>query len=310
MLGDRRYSIVLVIALLVAGGATIGVYRVITDMRASNRVVTQPVVIAAEDIPEGAALTAGKLSITQLPAAAIPTGAFTTTDSIVNRVARVAIFKGEAIVPGRLAPEGTTAGIEVKIAPGKRAMAVRIDDVAGISGLIQPNSRVDVLVTIADQTNTGRISKLFMSNMRVLSVGTTVQRGADGTPINAATATLEVSPEESERLALATREGLIQLVLRGYGDPDSIKTSGARATNVLSQLRDSAERRPVPPPRPSAPRPRPTVAEKPATPPPATVVVPANADSVTVKIYRGDKVSQQKFDTAKAKRDTIKPPAH
>ena len=73
MLGDRRYSIVLVIALLVAGGATIGVYRVITDMRTSNRVVTQPVVIAAEDIPEGAALTAGKLSITQLPAAAIPT---------------------------------------------------------------------------------------------------------------------------------------------------------------------------------------------------------------------------------------------
>jgi pilus assembly protein CpaB len=313
MLGDRRYSIILVIALLVAGGATIGVYRVITDMRASSRVVTQPVVIAAEDIPEGAALTPSKLSITQLPAAAVPTGAFTTTDSVLARVARVPIFKGEAIVPGRLAPEGTTAGIEVKIAPGKRAMAVRIDDVAGISGLIQPNSRVDVLVTIADQTNSGRISKVFMENMRVLSVGTNVQRGADGTPINAATATLEVEPEEAERLALAAREGSIQLVLRGYGDPDSIRTSGARPTDVLAQLRDTTATRTSVPVRQTTPRPRTSPPPRPATTTPtapATVVIPPNADSVTVKIYRGDKLSQQKFDTAKARRDTIKPPSN
>ena len=311
MFGNSRYSIVLVIALLVAGGATFGVYRIITEMRASNRVVTQPVVIAAEDIAEGAALTPSKLSITQLPAAAVPTGAYSSTDSLISRVARIPIFKGEAIVPGRLAPEGTTAGIEVKITPGKRAMAVRIDDVAGISGLIQPNSRVDVLVTIADQTNTGRISKLFMSNMRVLSVGTNVQRGADGTPINAATATLEVDPDEAERLAVASREGSIQLVLRGYGDPDSIKTTGARPTDVLAQLRDSAAARATVPVRPAPSRPRPApAATTPAVSsnPPAAVVVPPNADSVTVKIYRGDKVTQQKFDTSKVKRDTIKPP--
>lgn len=314
MFGDR-YRLVLVVAVVVALGATYGVYRVITDMRASSRIVTQPVVVAAADIPEGGALTPVLLSVTQLPVAAIPAGAYPSTDSIVGRVARVAIFKGEAIVPGRLAPEGTSAGLEVKITPGKRAMAVRIDDVAGLSGLIQPNSRVDVMVTIQDQgdnaTGSGRVSKLFMSNMRVLSVGQQFDRGADGRAVGAGSATLEVFPDEAERLAVAQREGSIQLVLRGYGDPDSIKTDGARPNDVLSQLRNGERKRapePVSRPRPSAPAPTPVV-QTPA-PAPKTIVVPPNADSVTVKIYRGAALTQQKFPDKKdsVKRDTIKPP--
>ena len=320
MFGDR-YRIVLVAALVVAAGATFGVYRVISDMRASSRVVTQPVVVASADIAEGAALTPTLLSVTQLPVAAIPAGAYTSPDSVVSRVARVAIFKGEAIVPGRLAPEGTTAGIEVKITPGKRAMAVRIDDVAGLSGLIQPNSRVDVLVTIQDQgdnaTGAGRVSKLFMGNMRVLSVGQQFDRGADGRAVGAGTATLEVTPEEAERLAVAGREGSIQLVLRGYGDPESVSTDGARPNDVLSQLLSAAPpRRPPPVPVSERPRARPAAsAPAPVQAPPRLVVVPPNADSVTVRIYRGDKLSQQKFVDRKdslrrdsLRRDSIRPP--
>src|SRR5688500_16438905 len=102
MFGDR-YRIVLIAALVLSAGATFGVYRVITDMRATSRVVTQPVVLAAADIAEGAALTMPMLAVTELPVAAIPAGAFTSPDSVVNRVARVTIYKGEAIVPGRLA---------------------------------------------------------------------------------------------------------------------------------------------------------------------------------------------------------------
>lgn len=317
MFGDR-YRLVLITAVLVALAATFGVYRVITDMRASSRIVTQAVVVAAADIPEGGALTPVLLSVTQLPVAAIPAGAYSSPDSVAGRVARVAIFKGEAIVPGRLAPEGTTAGIEVKITPGKRAMAVRIDDVAGLSGLIQPNSRVDVMVTIQDQgenaTGSGRVSKLFMSNMRVLSVGQQFDRGADGRAVGAGTATLEVFPEEAERLAVAQREGSIQLVLRGYGDPDSIQTDGARPNDVLSQLRSGGTKpRPAPAvtrPRPSAPASAPAVSPAPIQPP-RTIAVPANADSVTVRIYRGSaQPTQQKFADKKdsVKRDTIKPP--
>jgi pilus assembly protein CpaB len=321
MIGERRYRFVLYAALAIAGAATFGVYRVITAMRASSRVATRAVVVAAADIPEGAALTVAGLSVAQWPEATVPAGVFDRTDSLIGRVARVAIFQGEPLVPGRLAPSGTTAGLEVKITPGKRAMAVRIDDVAGLSGLIQPNSRVDVLVTLRDKQQEGsnaqseQVSKLFMSNMRVLSIGSEVQRGADGKAMNAATAALEVTPDEAERLAVAMREGTIQLVMRGYGDPDSISTDGADAGDVLAQLRGgrSAQRNqrvaaPVvrePVRQASAPR----VRERAVVAPPPPVVAetpkaPPKPESTTVRVYRGSQVSQQQFQTDTAKRPT------
>jgi len=195
-------------------------------------------------------------------------------------------------VPGRLAPSGTGPGIEVKITPGKRAMGVRINDVAGVSGLIQPNSRVDVLVNIRTQDGGRQVSKLFMENMRVLSVGTRVERDAEGKAIEATTAALEVTPEEAERLAVAVNQGTIQLVLRGYGDPDSVRTKGANSSDVLSQLGSAPERSPEPvrPARRAAPQPRP------ATPAPVVVAPPAKPDSLTVTVFRGADVQRQKFE--------------
>lgn len=305
MFGDRRYRFVLYIALMVAGLATFGVYRVIDGMRASSRIATQNVVVAAADIPEGQALTQVDLAVVQLPVAAVPAGSYGAPNDVVGRVSRIPIFKGEAIVPGRLAPEGTAGGLEVKILPGKRAMSVRIDDVAGLSGMVQPNSRVDVMLTTRDAVAGGQISKLFMSNMRVLSVGAQVTRGEDGRPINAPTATLEVTPEEAERLALATREGSIQLVLRGYGDPDSVKTTGAVKGDLLTQVAVPAV--PQQPEKRPAPR-RSTPAPQPAPPPTTTVTVPPKTDSVVVKVYRGDQMSQLKFEQARdsARRDSIR----
>lgn len=308
MFGDRRYRFVLYVALLVAGLATLGVYRVIDGMRASSRVATQNVVIASADVPEGTALTAATLAVVQLPVAAVPAGSYTSPDSVVGRVSRIPIFKGEAIVPGRLAPDGTAGGIEVKILPGKRAMSVRIDDVAGIAGMVQPNSRVDVMLTTRDNTaQGGQVSKLFMSNMRILSVGSQVARGEDGRPINAPTATLEVTPAEAERLALAVREGAIQLVLRGYGDPDSVKTTGAKRGDLLTQVDNG------PPPAPAPVQTRIVrvpvrTAPAPAPAPAATVPIPEKTDSVVVRVYRGDQLSSLKFEQARdsVRRDSLR----
>lgn len=305
MLGDRRYRFVLYVAVLVAGLATFGVYRVIDGMRASSRIATQSVVIASADIPEGLPLSAATLAVVELPIAAVPAGSYSTPDSIVGRVSRIPIFKGEAIVPGRLAPQGTAGGIEVKIPPGKRAMSLRIDDVAGLSGMVQPNSRVDVMLTTGDSRDGQQISKLIMSNMRVLSVGAQVTRGADGSPINAPTATLEVFPEEAERLALATREGSIQLVLRGYGDPDSVITTGAKKGSLLGGSNYTPPSAPAP--RRTAPAARPA-APTPAPAPAATITVPAKTDSVVVRVYRGDGVQQLQFEQARdsARRDSVR----
>ncbi|MGH7712758.1 MAG: Flp pilus assembly protein CpaB, partial [Gemmatimonadaceae bacterium] len=285
-----------------------GVYRVIETTKAQSRALLRPVVVANADLPEGAALDQATLSVAQWPIATVPPAAYSSVDSLIGRVTRISVFKGEPIIPGRLAPAGTGPGIQVKITPGKRAMAVKIDDVAGVSGLIQPNSRVDVLVTLRDAGKTGgeQISKLFMSNMRVLAVGTVVQSGPDNRPINATTATLEVTPEEAERLAVGMREGSIQLVLRGYGDPDSIQTTGARSDDVLAQLRASASvRLPVnnAPRRTTSRVARVDTVVMPSSSPAVQVEsVPARPDSIAVQIFRGEKQTSQKF----AKTDSTK----
>lgn len=298
-MAERRYQMVFFGAVVVALGATYGVYNTLQRTKAESRVAAVPVVIAGQDFPEGARIERVALSTASWPAGTAPVGAFSVPDSVVGRVTRVAVFKGEPIVPGRLAPVGTSPGLEVKITPGKRAMAVKINDVVGLAGLIQPNSRVDVLVTLKEENQqTKQRAKVFMSNMRVLSVGTQVERGSDGKPIEATTAALEVTPDESERLAVAMNQGTIQLVLRGYGDPDSIKTRGATANDVLAQLSNGQIR----PASDSAPRragirrartaPRPAPQQTAVTPPPLR---PYQPDSMVVQVFRGNKLSQQKF---------------
>jgi pilus assembly protein CpaB len=304
-MAERRYSVVFYAAIVVAAGATYGVYKLLQHNRESTRIATVPVVVSLVDLPEGSTIDRNMVTANPWPVPTIPAGAFSTPDSVVGRVTRVAVFKGEPIVPGRLAPVGTGPGLEVKITPGKRAMALRINDVAGISGFIQPNSRVDVMVTLTN-TKDGKaqqVAKLFMENMRVLSVGHEVQRDAQGKPINAATATIEVTPEEAERLAVAASQGSIQLVLRGYGDPDSIDTKGATSRDVLSQLRLE---QPTPVRTVSRPAPRPRrPAPEPEPPPPVIVEVPPKRpDSLVVRIYRGAEVTQRKFD----RNDSTPPP--
>jgi len=310
-MAERRYTTIFAIAVLTAGVATFGIYRVLQAAKAKNKIQTQPVVVALQDVSEGRSIEPSSVTVAQWPAGTVPAGAFSSVDSVVGRVTRIDVFKGEVIVPGRLAPNGTGPGLQVKITPGKRAIAVRIDDVAGISGMIQPNSRVDVMVTIRDDKSGQQVSKLFMSNMRVLSVGTISQVSSDNRPISAPTATLEVTPVEAERLAIAQGEGRIQLVLRGYGDPDSIKTDGAKSADVLAQLRtapvakvstpSSMPARHARAPEPQVQAPVPVVVQQsvPVAPP-----KPKTPDTLAVQIFKGDKQDTKKF----AKPDTVKPP--
>jgi pilus assembly protein CpaB len=310
-MASKRYSLVFYAAIVVALIATFGVYRVLEATKANARVATAPVVIAQRDMPEGSTIDRMAVVVAQWPVGTIPAGAFTTIDSVASRVTRVPVFKGEALVPGRLAPDGTGPGLEVKITPGKRAMSFRINDVSGIAGLIQPNSRVDILVVIGAGEK-GQLAKLFMENMRILAIGSVPQRADDGRAINASVATVEVTPEQGERLALATTQGGIQLLLRGYGDPDSAKTQGATTQQIVSALNKastvvqepprSAERRPA-----RRPDPVPTPVQQPIVQaPPPPVARPAKPDTNTVTVIRGTAVTQQKFADSTKKDSTAK----
>ena len=316
-MAERRYTTIFGAALVTAALATFGIYRVLQASKAQNRVITRPVVIAFKDVGEGRAIDRASVTVAEWPVNTIPAGAYASVDSVVNRVTRVDVFRGEVLVPGRLAPDGTGPGIQVKINPGKRAFAVRIDDVSGLNGMVQPNSRVDVLVTTRDNKSQKEVAKTFMSNMRVLAVGTINQQSTDNRPIQAPTVSLEVTPTEAERLMIAQAQGRIQLALRGYGDPDSIRTSGANSEDVLAQLRTA----PVASPEPvverrssggTGRRQAPSVQQA-APPPPQVIAAPPStgevapkpraADTNVVTIFKADKQDTRKFiskDSAKA----------
>jgi pilus assembly protein CpaB len=307
----KRYSFVFYVAIIVAIAATYSVFKVLESTKASSRVATAPVVIAARDINEGELIDRIALSVAQWPVSTVPVGAYGRVDSVAGRVARVSVFNGEPIVPGRLAPEGQSPGLITKITPGKRAMAVRINDVTGIAGMIPVNSRVDIGLTTT-LANAQRTAKIFMSNMRVLMMQTSTTKTEDGRPIPATVATLEVTPEEFELLLVAQAQGQIQLVLRGYGDPDSVVTKGATSADVERALREGGTRPAAQQPRRSAARP---TVPAPRVVPETVIVrqpseptkVAAKPDTNKVEIFRGATKSEQKFAKDSTRRDTIPP---
>lgn len=296
-MAQRRYTIVFYAAVFVAAMATYGVFRVLQAAKTSARVATRSVVVAAKDVPAGALLDKESLEVKQWPAVSVPKDALGTLTAAEGRVARVPVFTGEAIVPGRLAREGTAPGLEARITPGMRAMSVRINDVAGLSGLVQPNSRVDVLVSLREGRESEEVSKLFLENMRVLSIGSRTTRDGSGEATPATTATLEVTPTQAEKLAVAMRQGMIQLVLRGFDDTDSTRTKGASTSEVLATLREPKPKPVVETPRRTRTTPRRTTPPREVPPPVAVAPEPAKPDSLTVRVYRGSTVTQQKFDT-------------
>lgn len=190
------------------------------------------------------------------------------------------------------------------IAPGKRALSIRVDDVSAIAGMVQPNSRVDLMLTLqsADQQR----SRMFMENMRILAMGSETQPGPDGRPIQASVATLEVTPSEAERLAVAVAQGRIQLALRGYSDSDSTRTTGATTADVIASLRGGPV---ATPPRPRATTTRPAPQQEPAPVQPETVRIatpPQRPESLTIPVFRGREKSLTRFEIDSARRDSIR----
>jgi pilus assembly protein CpaB len=171
-------------------------------------------------------LKKGLTKTTPWPKTSIPAGAFSTPQQIMGKVSRVKILANEPILESRLAGEG--AGLTVRLEAGKRALALRVDEIVGVSGFIVPDDRVDVILTTTPlgAAQDAKISKIVLQNKRVLSVAQSTEQ-KDGKPQLARSITLEVTPEEAEKLSLASQEGQIVLALRGLGDEKPIVTIGS-----------------------------------------------------------------------------------
>jgi len=255
---QNRLKIALVVAVFFGLIAAYGIYNFLSHRQKeadSLRAANQDIVVAAQDIPPGTTLNdeavkKGMLKTTPWPKTSIPAGAFSSTQQIIGKVNRVKILANEPILESRLAGEG--AGLTVRLEAGKRALAVRVDEIIGVSGFIVPDDRVDIILTTtplgADQSN--RISKIVLQNKRVLSVAQSTEQ-KDGKPQLARSITLEVTPEEAEKLSLASQEGQIVMALRGLGDDAQTSTIGSNKRDLLALAaapRKSGESGRTPPP--------------------------------------------------------------
>ncbi len=199
---------------------------------------TQAIAAAVADIGWGTRLTKEMVKPVDFLQTSLPPGYFSDCEALVGRVAIASIKANEPILDSRLAPLSVrTGGVAAIVNLKKRAVAVKVDKVIGVSGFIRQGNRVDVLVTIP----TGKVSqqepftKTVLENILVLTVGPDLEKkGKEEKPSDVDVITLEVTPQEAERLALAASEGKLQLALRNFSDTQEVLTRGMTIPALLA----------------------------------------------------------------------------
>lgn len=193
------------------------------------------IAVANADIELGGRISREMVRMTDWPQGSVPAGAFEDPAALEGRVVLVSMQRGEPLTEARLAPVGTKGGLSAVVPSGKRAMAVRVNDVVGVAGFALPGTYVDVMVNTQDE-NAARgdrdhsISKIVLERILVLAVAQEADRDTTRPKVVNAV-TLEVSPDEAELLDLARSVGTLSLVLRNQTDPKTI-TAGTGATKA------------------------------------------------------------------------------
>lgn len=234
---NKRFFIVLVGALIFGVLAAVSVSKYLSSAQAYTKNLNR-VAVAKVAIPLGTKIIAEQIMVVQFPKESTPDGAFDSVEKLTGRVAVTNIAAREPITETRLAPEGSAGGLSAVIPEGYRAMTVKVDDAAGISGFIMPGAFVDVVVVIDPREGSGNqdpISKIVLQNIKVLANGQNIDKPEDQREANSVKAvTLQVTPEQAEKLALASNEGKLQLVMRNQIDQGDEQTPGVNKRGLLT----------------------------------------------------------------------------
>lgn len=261
----KKVLIVLGLAILSGIGAGYGMLRFLQERpvalgaEAPDR--TTEVVVAARNLDVGRVVTEEDVKTMRWPEGEAPPGYFQTSSEVVGRGVMTPVSTNEPLMTSKVADRAAGGGLPITIPEGMRAVSVRVDEVIGVAGFVLPGTRVDVVLTITppNDRNDPR-TRVILQNVRTLAAGQEVQRDADGEPMTVTVITLLVSPEDAEKLALASSQGQIQLALRNTLDTERIETSGSRVSNLLTQETASPERSARS--RPSRPTPSPPAQEQ------------------------------------------------
>ena len=234
---NKRFFVVLGGALIFGLLAAVSVSRYLSNAQAFSKEMGR-VAVAKVAIPLGTKILPEHVMMVQFSKESMPDGTFDNAEKLTGRVAVVNMAPRDPITESRLAPEGTAGGLSAVIPEGYRAMTVKVDDVVGISGFIMPGTLVDVVVVIHPDDNNaqgqGPISKIVLQNIKVLANGQNIDKPESEREANSVKAvTLLVAPEQAEKLALASTEGKLQLVMRNSIDQGDEETLGVNKRVLL-----------------------------------------------------------------------------
>jgi pilus assembly protein CpaB len=231
---NRRAFMMMAAAIVLGLGAVAMASRMLLRQTptSANRIV-----VAATDVSLGQRLSSDMLKASDWPADSVPPGALRDPLVLNGRVLKASVLRGEPLTEAKLAPVGTLGGLSALIAEGKRAITVRVNDVIGVAGFALPGNFVDILVSTqaaggGTQQEDQAISKIVLERILVLAVAQEVSRD-DTKPRVVNAVTLEVAPEQAEKLDLARSVGTLSLVLRNQVDPQPGTTAGATKTSLL-----------------------------------------------------------------------------
>jgi pilus assembly protein CpaB len=202
------------VALALGAVVSYAVYRALQTRSGADAAPGVEVVIAANDIAVGAKVADTDVTLVRYPAASLPSGIFHLKTSVVGRGAILPIARGEFFLSSKLAGENAGSGMQSLIPTGMRAVSVRVNEVIGVAGFVTPGTRVDVLLTGNPSGAPEQLTTTVLENVAVIASGPRLERNSAGEPQLTAVITLLVSPDDAQKLTLATSQGKIQLALR------------------------------------------------------------------------------------------------
>lgn len=232
---NPRALLMVVISIIIGLGAVVLASRWVAQ---KTEVKSSKVVVAAADIDLGSPLTPQMLKVADWPEGSAPAGAFSDIKALDTRVLKTSVSRGEPILESKLAPLGSTGGLSAVIKEGNRAMTVRVNDVVGVAGFALPGNYVDIVVNTQDESMKAEnadktISKIVLEHILVLAVAQ--EQNRDETKPKVVNAvTLEVTPDQAEKLDLARSVGSLSLVLRNQVDASVAATGGSTKKDLLN----------------------------------------------------------------------------
>lgn len=279
----RKSSIYMLVAAVVLGLFAVFLARSFLNksdqsVAQSNAVPTVQVVIAAQPIEFGEAISVEKLKLAAWPSNALPSGTYTRvtdlTDGDRPRVALRAIEPNELLTAKAVSGEGGRLSTSTLLGETMRAVAIPVNEVVGAGGFLVPGDRVDVFVTRAGEQDELPYSDLLVQGARVLASGQNAD-AAQAKPFVAKSVTIEVSPLQAQKIALAQQVGTLSVALRSLTDESRVRLETAQ----LLDLNDGTRTRIL----------RKANAASAAPAPAADPSAPARPRGPTVEIFRGSK---------------------